>query len=302
MSLLPIKEAFIEDKNAKLFLLREDLLHPEISGNKWRKLKYNILWAKEQGYSTVLTFGGAFSNHIAATSAAGTQCGIKTIGIIRGEETLPLNTTLSKVSAHGMQLKYISRSDYKKKDQPSFLQELEKEFGKVFIIPEGGSNAYAVKGCSEILRPIEIDYDVVACACGTGGTLAGIVASLPPGKQAIGFPALKGADFLKTDVTHLLTDYSIHYQQSINTKNWELNLNYHFGGYAKVNDELVQFVKEFKWKHHVMLDLIYTGKMMYGVFDLLKNTSQLDGKTIVAVHTGGTQGNKGMEDRYGIQL
>lgn len=285
---------FLEEKNIQLFVLREDLIHPSISGNKWRKLLYNLQESKIQEKNQLLTFGGAYSNHIAATAAAGKQFGFKTIGIIRGEEHLPLNPTLQLAVENGMQLKYISRSLYKEeKYNISFLQEMKTEFGDFYLIPEGGSNAFAVKGCTEILKNINIDYDVICCACGTGGTITGIIAAANETKEIIGFPALKGGEFLKNDIQQLLANYQLQFDIKISVKNWSLITDYHFGGYAKTNTELIDFVNDFYQKQNIPLDLIYTGKMLYGILHLAKTSSKFNGKKIVAVHTGGLQGNKG---------
>src|SRR5690606_12954529 len=285
---------FLEEKNIQLYVLREDLIHPTISGNKWRKLFYNLQEAKNDGKNQLLTFGGAYSNHIAATAAAGKQFGFKTIGIIRGEEHLPLNPTLQLAVENGMQLKYISRSLYKEeKYNTSFLQEMKAEFGDFYLIPEGGSNAFAVKGCTEIIKNIDIDYDVICCACGTGGTITGIIAAANETKEIIGFPALKGGEFLKNDIQQLLADYQLQFDIKINSSKWSLITDYHFGGYAKTNTELIDFVNDFYQKQNIPLDLIYTGKMLYGILHLAKTSSKFNGKKIVAVHTGGLQGNKG---------
>ncbi|MDF1672236.1 MAG: pyridoxal-phosphate dependent enzyme [Vicingaceae bacterium] len=292
---IPLTEVFdtcIRAKNSRLFILREDLIHPEISGNKWRKLKYNIAEAKSLNKKTLVTFGGAYSNHIAATAAAGKEFDLKTIGIIRGEEVLPLNSTLQLAKDNGMELNFISRGDYRVKDTSNY--------DGCYVIPEGGSNAFAVKGCTEIIEKLTVDYDVICSACGTGGTLAGIIASTE--KQVIGFPALKGGNFLKEDIVSLLDEYANQFSVKGKNKKWDLATDYHFGGYAKVKPELIEFVKQFKGKHKIPLDLIYTGKMLFGIYDLLQNTNQLDGKTIIAIHTGGLQGNKGFEDRLGIVL
>lgn len=292
---IPITEILddlIQKKNSRLFILREDLIHPEISGNKWRKLKYNILEAKRLDLDTVLTFGGAYSNHIAATAAAGKYYELKTIGIIRGDEILPLNPTLQLAKDNGMELKFVSREDYKEKNVG--------QHGNCYIVPEGGSNIIAVKGCKEIVQNVNVDFDVICSACGTGGTLAGIIASTQ--KKVLGFSALKGGGFLREDINKLLGNYSNQFNEEVKNNDWEIITDYHFGGYAKIKPELIQFVTEFKIKYKIPLDLIYTGKMMFGIFDLLQNTSKLDGKTIVVVHTGGIQGNKGFEDRLGIVL
>lgn len=287
---------FLEEKNIELYVLREDLIHPTISGNKWRKLFYNLQEANNQGKSQLLTFGGAFSNHIAATAAAGKAFGFKTIGIIRGEEHLPLNSTLQLAIENGMQLKYVSRNFYREEKYNSiFLEELKAEFGDFYLVPEGGSNALAVKGCTEIIKNIEIDYDIICCACGTGGTIAGIIASVDETKQVIGFPALKGGEFLENDIQQLLTAYQHKFAIEINNKNWSLNTDYHFGGYAKRTKELIEFVAFFNEKYNIPLDYIYTGKMLFGIYNMVKMSAIFNGKKIVAVHTGGLQGNKGFE-------
>lgn len=296
---IPLTEIYdvcIQQKKSRLFILREDLIHPKISGNKWRKLKYNIIEAKEKGFDTLLTFGGAFSNHIAATAAAGKKFGLKTIGVIRGEEVLPINPTLELAQKNGMIFKYLSREEYRNKTDEFFINQLKEEFRNAYIIPEGGSNALAVKGCAEIVENIDIDYDVICCACGTGGTLAGIISSTR--NEVLGFPALKGGGFLIDDIEKLLSESLIKKRDL----NWKLITDYHFGGYAKIKPELIDFIKDFKKDHHILLDLIYTGKMLFGLFDMIKNTTQLDNKKIIVVHTGGLQGNKGFEERFGIVL
>tara|TARA_B100000809_G_scaffold34084_1_gene29897 strand:+ start:5597 stop:6484 length:888 start_codon:yes stop_codon:yes gene_type:complete len=281
-----IEANFLTKKNVAFFILREDLIHPTISGNKWRKLKYNIVEAKEKGFDTIITFGGAFSNHIAATAAAGKIFGLKTIGIIRGEEVS--NATLDLAIENGMKLQFVSREEYKKKDASLFPN--------CYVIPEGGSNTLAVKGCSEIVNSITIDYDIICCACGTGGTIAGIISST--NKEVLGFPALKGGEFLIEDIQELLSKYNSEEKYS----NWKLITDYHFGGYAKLKPDLIEFIRKFNVKHNILLDFIYTGKMFFGLYDLIKNTNQLDNKTIIVVHTGGIQSNKGFEERFGITL
>lgn len=300
--LVEIRSEILEQKKSKLFVLREDLIHKEISGNKWRKLKYNLQEAKKKEFDTILTFGGAYSNHIAATAAAGNYLGLKTIGVIRGEETLPLNSTLALASKNGMQFKYVSRTQYREnnKYENSFIKSLKNEYGDFYLVPEGGSNVLAVKGCTEILDNVNIDFNVVCSACGTGGTLAGIIASTE--KQVLGFPALKGGEFLKKDIELLLNSYSAQFDSVFNNEDWNLITDYHFGGYAKVKPELIEFVQQFKEKHNIPLDLIYTGKMMFGIFDLLNNTTKLNNQTIIVVHTGGLQGNSGLEERFSFKL
>jgi len=291
-----IKAVFLEEKNVELFILREDQIHPTISGNKWRKLKYNVQEAQEKGVETMVTFGGAFSNHIAATAAAGATFGLNTIGIIRGDKVS--NPTLNLAEKNGMQLQFVSREEYRLQLKQSLATEAASwdKYPNCYLIPEGGSNALAVKGCAEIVKNIPVDYDVICCAAGTGGTIAGIISST--NKKVIGFPALKGGGFLVEDIKRLL--FMTHPQKEF--KNWELITDYHFGGYAKIKPELVAFVQAFKQDYNVVLDFIYTGKMFFGLFDRIKNTNQFDGKRIIVVHTGGIQGNKGFEERFGITL
>jgi len=291
-----VKLDFLEEKNIQLYVLREDLIHPTISGNKWRKLLYNLQEAKNLGKQQLLTFGGAFSNHIAATAAAGKQFGFKTIGIIRGEEHLPLNPTLQLAYENGMQFHYVDRTFYReKKYDILFLETLKEQYGDFYLVPEGGSNAFAVKGCTEIIKNINIDYDIICCACGTGGTIAGIIASVDETKQVIGFPALKGGEFLKNDIQQLLADYQQQFSVEINHPNWSLNTDYHFGGYAKRTPELIDFVNDFYQNHSIPLDLIYTGKMLFGIYEMAKMSAFFNGKKIVAIHTGGLQGNCGFK-------
>jgi 1-aminocyclopropane-1-carboxylate deaminase len=285
-----INDPLLDRMEVNLYVKREDLIHPLVSGNKWRKLKYNLAEAKVQGKGTLLSFGGAFSNHIYALAAAGKESGFKTIGVIRGKDASENNPTLSFARSCGMQLYLIDREDYKKKEDCQFLEELKKRFDNPYIIPEGGSNVLAVKGCAEIIDELTIDFDYITVPCGTGATLAGMVAGLKGKKKAIGFSALKGGDFLFDDVNNLLKEYN-------NTvyDNWTIQLDYHFGGYAKSNTELEVFLKDIEKQHEVPYEPIYTGKMMFGIYDLLKKGFFSPGTTIVAVHTGGLQGLEGIK-------
>ena len=274
------------ENNYEVYLLRIDLIHPFISGNKWFKLKYNLSEAKNLGLKTILTFGGAFSNHIYSTAAAGKEFGFETIGIIRGEEHLPLNPTLQFASDCGMKLVYVNRSDYRLKHTNTFQEKLVEQYGNSYIVPEGGTNCLAVKGCSEIPSLVEIDYDYICTACGTSGTISGVIAGAPVDKKIIGFSALKG-DFLQHEINKYI----------LKKDNWSLNSNYHFGGYAKINNELINFVEEFEKLNSIPLDYIYTGKMMYGIYDLIKKSYFNKGSKIIALHTGGLQGNAGMKSK-----
>lgn len=273
-----------------LSMLRTDLNHPYISGNKLYKLKYNLAEAKRQRKNTILTFGGAFSNHIAATAAAGKENGLKTVGIIRGERTPGLNPTLLFAEEQGMELHFVSRELYRQKGDPVFLQQLQlRDCGipDAFIIPEGGANKAGIQGCTEITESISIPFDYICCPCGTGTTLAGIVLSLKEEQKALGFQVLKGENYIRTEVESWLQQFG-HIRH-----NWSVNENYHFGGYAKRTNELLQFVSGFEKLHRIPLDFIYTAKMMYGIYDLIKKGFFGRGQTVIAIHTGGLQGNAG---------
>ncbi|MFC6996777.1 1-aminocyclopropane-1-carboxylate deaminase/D-cysteine desulfhydrase [Rufibacter roseus] len=291
-----ITDPLLSEKEVELAVLREDFIHPTIPGNKWRKLKYNLQAAQEQQCETLVTFGGAFSNHIAAVAAAGQEYGFATMGYIRGEETLPLNPTLQYAVSCGMQLRYLSRSDYRLRHVSSFQAEILKTAPKPYLLPEGGTNLLAVKGCAEIVTELNQPWDVLCVAAGTGGTLAGVIAGAAGRGKVLGFPALKGGDFLKAEVEQLLQAYT-----GQTFTNWELQTDYHFGGYAKHTPELLHFIQNFHARHGILLDPVYTGKMLYGNFDLIRKGYFPRGTRIIAVHTGGQQGWRGYKERYGLE-
>lgn len=269
----------------KLTFKREDLLHPHISGNKFRKLKYNFLQAKEEGKDKLLTFGGAFSNHIAATAAAGKVHGLSTIGVIRGDELVDKvgeNPTLSFARDCAMSLKFVNRELYRQKTDAPFLEELRSIYGDFYLVPEGGTNMLAVKGCEEILDDGDAEFTHITCAVGTGGTIAGIARSAQPGQKVLGFPALKG-EGLQAEIAA----FGI-------PANWELVTDYHFGGYGRVTEELIVFINDFFDKTGVPLDPVYTGKMVFGVIDLACKGYFPENSNILLIHTGGLQGIAGM--------
>lgn len=280
----------ISDKEVSLFIKREDELHPFISGNKYRKLKYNLVEASNQNKNTLLTFGGAYSNHIAAAAAAGFEHNFKTIGVIRGDElatnlteVLKTNPTLKFASEHKMQFHFVSRSDYRTKTSQEFIAKLEEKYGDFYLVPEGGTNNFAVKGCEEILTKEDEKYSVICCAIGTGGTISGLINSSKKHQKVIGFPALKG-DFLSNEIEKYV----------LKNDNWSLNTDYHFGGYAKISEELITFINKFKNETNIPLDPVYTGKMLFGIVDLIKKDYFKKGTKVLAIHTGGLQGIDGM--------
>lgn len=280
-----ISDPLIKPYGVKIFMLRLDQNHLHISGNKWYKLKYNLEQAQKDQKDTILTFGGAYSNHIAATAAAGKELGIKTIGIIRGEESDNLNKTISFAKKCGMEIQYVSREEYRKKNEPAFLSELNKKFGDFYLVPEGGHNYLGLKGCKEILNEYPFDFDYVCCSCGTGTTLAGLILSLKQHQQAIGFVSLKGGDFLENNIRELILQHT-----GKELFGWSINHDYHFGRYAKRTDELNNFIERFEEVNHIPLEHVYTGKMMFGIYDLIKKGKFTAGETILSVHTGGLQG------------
>jgi 1-aminocyclopropane-1-carboxylate deaminase len=268
-----------------LTIKREDLIHPFVSGNKFRKLKYNLLQAKSENKNTLLTFGGAFSNHIAAVAYAGKEQGFRTIGIIRGDELfdkIEENPTLKFAQENGMQFEFVTREEYRHKNESAFIEKLKGKFGDFYLVPEGGTNELAVKGCEEILTKEDARFDFVCCAVGTGGTISGLINGSLQHQKILGFPALKG-DFL-TDEIRIFAKKD----------NWDLISDYHFGGYGKVNLELIEFINAFFEENKVPLDPIYTGKMVFGVIDLIHKNYFPAHSKILLVHTGGLQGIKGM--------
>ena len=271
-----------------LNVVREDMLHHFVSGNKFRKLKYNIVAAEDNGFSTLLTFGGAFSNHIAAVAAAGKELNFKTIGIIRGEELKSKifeNATLSFAQDCGMQLYFISREAYRQKTETNFINHLKKQFGDIYILPEGGTNVLAVQGCEEILENVSENADYICVPVGTGGTMAGLVKASRKDQQVIGFSALKG------------TFQSEEIGKYTSKTNFFITDAYCFGGYGKIDADLIRFINKFKRETNIPLDPIYTGKMMFGIVDLLKKGHFKENSRIFAIHTGGLQGIAGMNQK-----
>ncbi len=278
-------QTLIDQPDIHLDLKRLDLIHPHISGNKFYKLKYNLQHAKQLGLDTLITFGGAFSNHIAATAYAAHYFGFNSIGIIRGEELADqrLNHTLATASQFGMQLEFINRQDYRDKDQADFLAELQSRFPNAYIIPEGGTNSLAIQGCKEILSEQDRqNYDVICCAVGTGGTITGLIESSHFNQNILGFSALKG-DFLTHDVAHLTAK-----------KNWKIIDDYCCGGYAKTSAQLIEFIQLFEKQYQIPLEPIYTGKMLFGIFDLIEKAYFPPHTRILAIHSGGLQGRQNL--------
>lgn len=271
------------DLPVQVAVKRLDQTHPQISGNKFFKLKYNFLEAQRLNLKQIITFGGAYSNHIAATAYAAHRFGFQSIGIIRGDELAhkALNPTLLTAQQLGMQLQFVSREIYRLKDTPEFLAELKRKYPHAYIVPEGGTNTLAIQGSQEILTKTDLqDYDVICCAVGTGGTITGLIEASTDRHTILGFSALKG-DFLQQEVA-----------QRTLKRNWKIIDDYCFGGYAKTSSELFQFIQNFENKYQIPLEQIYTGKMLYGIFDLIAKGYFDENTRILAIHSGGLQGRK----------
>ena len=276
---IPYQQITVE--GFEISIKRLDLVHPQISGNKFFKLKYNLLAAQQQGYKKLLTFGGAYSNHIAATAYAAQLFDFESLGIIRGEElaSKPLNLTLNTAQQFGMQLQFVMRETYRQKQSPAYLAQLQQDYPEYYVIPEGGTNPLAIQGCTEILSDADRqNYALICCAVGTGGTIAGLIEASHSQQQVLGFFALKG-DFLCREI-----------QQLTEKRNWQITDQYCCGGYAKTTPELLQFIRTFEQQYNIPLEQIYTGKMLLGLIDLIQQGTFPKDHRILVIHSGGLQG------------
>jgi 1-aminocyclopropane-1-carboxylate deaminase len=288
--LRPAEDERFARHGVRLLLKRDDLIHPELSGNKWRKLAPNLRAAADAGRRTLLTFGGAYSNHLRATAAAGRLLGFATVGVVRGQELAgrPLNPSLARCAADGMRLVFVDRAAYRRKAEPASVEGLLARAGlardAVYVVPEGGSNALAVRGCVELGRELRgTAAGTVAVACGTGGTLAGLAAGLGTGRRAIGFSALRGG-FLVGEIRDL--------QRAAfggPAGDWRLDDRFHFGGFARTSPELDAFAEDFEDRHGLAVERVYVAKMLYGLTALAAEGAFAPGTTVAAVITGGPE-------------
>lgn len=281
----------IEYKNFRIAIIRADKIGDAVQGNKYFKLKYNLEEAIASGFTKMLTFGGPFSNHIYAAAAAGNANGLETIGIIRGEDD-PNNPTLQFVRNKGMHLEFVPREQFKKREEPDFLNKYREKYGPFYLLPEGGTNALAIKGCTEILEENADVYNRIFVSVGTGGTLAGLISTPGLKTHITGISALKGDDTLTKKVQNML-----HGEHPNVT--WNINFNFHYGGYAKFHPALVEFIRKFYVDYNIMLDPVYTGKTFGAVFYMIDNNKIAEGAKICVVHTGGLQGIAGWDYRFG---
>jgi 1-aminocyclopropane-1-carboxylate deaminase/D-cysteine desulfhydrase-like pyridoxal-dependent ACC family enzyme len=282
----------LNEKKVQLFIKRDELIHPVLQGNKWRKLKYNLLEANIQKQKTLLSFGGAYSNHLHALAYAGKHFGFNTIGIIRGEKPANLNPCLQDIKNWGMQLEYIKRIDYKQKITNEFIHNLRKKFSDFYLIPEGGNNPQGIKGCAEILNELDRDYDVICCEVGSGTMFSSMIThNKKLNTHFLGFVVMKNRQ-LEDEIRNTTTT-----QKNIITQ-WSLIHTYHFGGFAKASTELHQFIANFKTQFNIQLEPVYSGKMLYGIFDLINKDHFKPGARILAIHGGGLQGLRGYPEFY----
>ncbi len=281
----------------RIFVKRDDLVHPLVSGNKWRKLKFNLQAAGESGCTSLVTTGGAYSNHLAAVAAAGVAQGFRTVGVVRGECPPNLNPTLRFLQSSGMELHFVSRSDFRTRHQPGWFSRLGIDTAHAFLLPEGGTNHLVFPGLRELVDeltdqlPADLPY-CICTACGTGGTLAGLAAALPARARALGVAVLKG-DFLPAEVATFLSGNGFP-----RLDNWSVLPDYHFGGYARFSATLLDFIRRFHRAYGILLDPVYTGKMAFAAMDLLAKGFFQPDTAVVLLHTGGLQGVEGFRERF----
>ena len=282
-----IKNKLFTEKEIKVFVKRDDLIHPIISGNKWRKLKYLLKQARAENKNHLVTFGGAYSNHLLATAAAAAKFGFRSTGMVRGEKVD--NDTLFLCGLHGMALRFTDRESYR--DKPALFQKYFGDDTDAFFINEGGASAEGAKGCCELIRELSEAYDHLFCACGTGTTAAGIINGLNGYQlktQFHGVPVLKNGEFIRKEIEQYLLQPS----------DFNLHTGYHFGGYGKTDDRIIAFIKQFVAETGILIEPVYTGKMLYAIFDLAANDYFKPGERILAIHSGGIWGLLGMKERF----
>ncbi|NQZ77357.1 MAG: pyridoxal-phosphate dependent enzyme [Ekhidna sp.] len=278
-----INHPLLEEKEIRLYVKRDDLIHPQIMGNKWRKLKYNLLKMEEKGLKQLLTMGGAFSNHIAAVAAAAHKNKLTALGLIRGDElNNQSNETLARASELGMQFDFLERGIYRKmRENP---EAIVSQYPDHYFLPEGGTNDLAIQGCTEIIPEINAPFDVIVTPIGTGGTMAGLIKS--SNKLVLGVSSLKGS-FIHKMIAELLNQFEIP------NANYQIIDDYHFRGYGKTNPQLIDFMNWFKEYFDIPLDPIYTGKSFFTVWNMIKTDKFERNLGIVLLHTGGLQGISG---------
>jgi len=288
VTIQPLKNEWYNDKVAAVDMLRLDLVHPVVSGNKWYKLRLNMKHALESGFKSIVTFGGGYSNHLIATAFTAKMFGLKSAGIVRGKYPV-LTPTLRACEEQGMELIFVSQEDYENKHEPEWAQSLVAHFDEIFIIPEGGANEWGRAGAGLIERFIDDSYTHVAVSVGTATTLIGLRNKLGLHQRLLGFAPMKQGAYLNGYITEHLADGK--------TSNWQLRDDWHFGGFGKWNDELVSFINNFYRINHIPLDIVYTSKMMYGIEQMLIKDLFVKEDRLLCIHTGGLQGNTKVQSK-----
>ncbi|VAW66411.1 pyridoxal phosphate-dependent deaminase, putative [hydrothermal vent metagenome] len=288
-----IHSPFLENKDISVFIKRDELIHPVIQGNKWRKLKYNLSEAHKTHQHTLLSFGGAYSNHLHTLAKVGHLLNFKTIGIIRGEAHKTLNPCLQDMQNWGMHLEFVLRKDYRQKTSAEFIENLTQKLGKFYLIPEGGNNSAGIKGCAELLDELEEDYNYICCEVGSATMLSALIQhNKKPHTQLLGFCVMKNPQ-LEQQIEAHLTQTRPNTLNTPGKKNWALIHNYHFNGFAKTSPQLDAFIRNFKLEFNIQLEPVYSGKMLYAIMDLIKQDYFKAGSRILAIHGGGLQGLRG---------
>lgn len=280
-----LRDVWLEERQVRLGMLRLDLVHPLVSGNKWFKLKENIQAARASGRRSLLSFGGAYSNHLHALAAAAAAYGLHAIGVVRGLPGDTLSPTLEDCRSMGMELQFVSREIYRRKEDPEYLASLQQHYPEAWLVPEGGNNEAGMSGAGAIASRIPADTGMVCLPVGTGATFSGIRAKLDRHIPMTGFTAMKGGGYLEPGIAGVLPD---------GQDNWRLETSFHFGGFARYDDVLLRFINGFYERHNIQLDFVYTGKMMYGIYELIRTGIIQAGTHLVCIHTGGLQGNRGL--------
>lgn len=297
-----ISDPILKAHSVELFVKRDDLIDDAVSGNKWRKLKYNVLQCQQYKNEGILTFGGGYSNHLLATAAACKKMGFSSVGVVRGDELTPKsNHTLASCQALGMHLHFVSRQEYHLRSERYYHEELLQQFPNLHVVPEGGANYWGMIGCQELLKEIPFAFDRMVVGQGTTTTSCGVLLGLKENQRCSVVPVLKGFD-CKDEMQRLYGKSGIDSEtvEMLLTKADVLDA-YHFGGYARYNAALIDFIRSFYARHHVKLDPIYTGKVMFGLYEAIKS-GRYDGERIVFLHTGGLQGIAGVEKKMGERL
>lgn len=291
--LQPVNHPLLDAHGVRLWCKRDDLIHPTLSGNKWRKLKYQLQQARAQGKTHMLSFGGAYSNHIHALAAAGQRAGLRTTGIIRGEPEAVSNATLSAAKGWGMDLVFVDRQSYRRRQDPEWLARFEAP--DTLIVPEGGSSPLAIPGVAELVAEVPFSPDLWVLPCASGGTLAGLIAGKREREQILAIAVLKGGAFIHDEVCRL-------HPAAAATPGWRIALDHHDGGYAKFSREMWQWVQAFGAQTGLPLEPIYSGKALWGLFRELAAGQIPRGSEIVFIHTGGLQGLAGLREQGRLSI